>query len=332
MATGGVPKLPGALWLDEPDAHERIERKLRKGTVTAEQAERLHHWVDYGFLTFPIEIDDALCAEIDRDVASFWREKPSDLPFAFAGGLQPMSDADESRERKSPYRIMDAHSHSRAILQLYLDRQMFDHLELVFGEPAVAIQSIYFEYGSQQGPHRDPVYVQTTPPSHLIAGWIALEDINPKAGALSYFPGSHKLPYFEFEPGRFVFDPMKDAETRIWDMDEFNRQRVREQGLKEEIFTPKRGTASIWHASLLHGGSLIQDASLTRKSLVVHYSTRKDYKAHGLTISYRRVDESGNVTLEPKQIWTQRVLRANGCEGFDNPLRAAAQEAAGISA
>ena len=39
-------------------------------------------------------------------------------------------------------------------------------VELIYGEPAIAFQSLYFEYGSQQGLHRDPMFVFTEPIRH----------------------------------------------------------------------------------------------------------------------------------------------------------------------
>ena len=39
------------LWLDQPDAHEQIEARLSTDALTAEEAEKLHHFVDEGYLT-----------------------------------------------------------------------------------------------------------------------------------------------------------------------------------------------------------------------------------------------------------------------------------------
>ena len=78
---------------------------------------------------------------------------------------------------------------------------MFRMVELIYDQPAISFQSLYFEYGSQQALHRDPMFVVTDPPSHLLASWVALEDIAPDSGPLAYVPKSHRLPWFEFEPG-----------------------------------------------------------------------------------------------------------------------------------
>ena len=108
-----------------------------------------------------------------------------------------MAWAEEEHDRRGGCRIHDIHSHCPAALALYLDRQIFDWVRLFLGEEPVAIQSLYFEYGSEQALHRDPVVVPIQSHGHMIAAWIALEDIGPDCGPLIYVPGSHRLPYFE---------------------------------------------------------------------------------------------------------------------------------------
>ena len=41
--------------------------------------------------------------------------------------------------------------------------------------------------------------------------------------------------------------------------------------LQPQFFHAKKGDILIWHANLLHGGSKINEANLTRKSMVAHY-------------------------------------------------------------
>ena len=48
-------------------------------------------------------------------------------------------------------------------------------------------------------------------------------------------------------------------------------QKVKEAGIEKVPFIAKKGDVLVWHANLLHGGSEVRNADLTRKSLVVHY-------------------------------------------------------------
>ncbi len=141
-----------------------------------------------------------------------------------------------------------------AALALYLDRQIFAHVGRLFGEEPVAIQSLYFEFGSQQALHRDPVVVPIHEPGHMIAAWIALEDISPDCGPLLYVPGSHRLPYCELAPGEYQFDGRRMGPEVVerglaWEAEQYRRH-----GLESRAFTPRRGEVLLWHASLTHGG------------------------------------------------------------------------------
>src|SRR6185503_8081014 len=106
--------------------------------------------------------------------------KPADLLYASDQPfLRRMSSADAARDRKPGVRVQEVHSHSRAARRLYLHPKLHAIASLILGEQAVAIQSILFEYGAAHRLHRDPVFVQTAEPGHLLAAWIALEDIDP---------------------------------------------------------------------------------------------------------------------------------------------------------
>ncbi|HYU31693.1 MAG TPA: phytanoyl-CoA dioxygenase family protein [Thermoanaerobaculia bacterium] len=320
----GQGLLASDLWIDQPDAHERIERMRKKGEISSEEAERLARIVDQGYLSFPLGLPHRIFDEIEETVDRIWREKPADLAWASKGPLRSFAEADEARDRKPSYRIADFHSHCAAALDLYLDPQVFRYVELILGQPAIATQSLYFEYGSQQPLHRDPVFVQTQPPSHLFAAWIALEDVGPRCGPLVYVPGSHRLPYYQFEPGEWRLDNVRlsGRETEaMLEMAEFDRRQVEAHDLEPEVFTCKRGDALIWHASLLHGGAVVEDPSQTRKSFVVHFSTRANYKTRLQRIVETVSTEDGGRVERTRILETGQVFTRDGRQGFDNPLR-----------
>jgi len=320
----GEGVLASDLWIDQPGAHERIERLAKNGEITSGEAGRLARIVDQGYLSFPLELPDRIFDEIQEAVEGVWRDKPADLAWASRGPLRSFAEADETRDRKPSYRIADLHSHCPAALDLYLDPEIFRHVELILGQPAIATQSLYFEYGSQQPLHRDPVFVQTRPPSHLFAAWIALEDVGPRCGPLVYVPGSHRLPYYQFEPGEFRLDNVRlsGRETEaMLEMAEFDRRQVEAHGLAPEVFTCKRGEALIWHSSLLHGGAVVEDPSLTRKSFVVHFSTRANYRERQQRIVESVTGATGGKVDRTRILETDRVFTRDGRQGFDNPLR-----------
>jgi ectoine hydroxylase-related dioxygenase (phytanoyl-CoA dioxygenase family) len=313
--------LASDLWLDQPDAHAQIAQRLAAGTHTGEQAEKLRCFVDRGYLTLALDLADEVYADVWAAVERLWREKPWSVAFAYHSPLKVFALADEARDRRPSCRIADLHSESSGALALYLNRQIFDYVELIWGQPAVATQSLTFEYGSQQALHRDPVHVHTSPPSHLVAAWIALEDIGPRCGALTYIPGSHRLPYWRDAKGDYRLHQASHGEAEIRAALDFDLAQCARRGLAPELFTCRRGEVLIWHHSLLHGGSPPEDPALTRKSFVVHFSTQANYKRLRQTVLEPARDAAGNLVERSHTFGTDRLLERDGCRGFDNPLR-----------
>ena len=313
--------LASDLWIDQPDAPRRIDEKLRAGAITADQAERLRSFVERGYMTFPLDLDSSVYADVVAWIDRLWREKPTEIAYAYHSPLRLFAYADEARDRKPSYRIADLHSLSEGAQALYLNRRIFDYVELIWGEPAVATQSLTFEFGSQQALHRDPVHVHTSPPSHLVAAWVALEDIGPRCGPLSYIPGSHRLPYWRDKRGDYRFHQGQHGEREIQEALQFDLEQCRKKGLVPEAFTCKQGEVLIWHHSLLHGGSPPEDPALTRRSFVIHFSTLADHKRTRQAVMEMAPDATGYLVERSRTHGTDRLLERDGCRGFDNPLR-----------
>lgn len=314
---GAGLQLDSGLWLDRPDWRERIAERRRAGALTAGQAERLAHFAEHGFVVIDLAADPAVFAGVEADVDRAWREKPFDLAYASGGPARRFPTAEEARDRKRGSRIHDLHSHSEPALGLYLDPLVHETARLILGDDAVAIQSLYFQFGSEQILHRDPVVVPTGAPLRLLAAWIALEDIHPDSGALVYVPGSHRLPYYEFAPGVYEFDGRIMGAAEAAAATAFDDEQARRRGLEPRLFTPCRGQALLWHASLRHGGSPVADPARTRKSFVVHFSTAGTYPRRSITVAEPRPDGGDDF-----RIWeTDRLLERDGRRGFENPLR-----------
>jgi phytanoyl-CoA hydroxylase len=310
-------ELQSDLWLDQPDAHARIDERLAQGRLPAADASALHTIVDAGWLTLSLDLDAGFFDEFDSEVAKLWKKRPKDLavsPPGDAGGRTSFRDYD-GPIRETGYRIPDLHSHSKRALDLYLDPALFRMVELIFDQPAVAFQSLYFEHGSQQALHRDPMFVGANPASHLLASWVALEDVTTESGPLSYVPGSHRLPWFEFTPGSVVCGSEVSAAQRA-EFATATENAIRERGLEVQPFTCRRGDAFIWHAGLLHGGTRIEDQTRTRKSFVTHYSTAAHYRSRTARMRVRN-----GTTWRRVKSTTERVIEREQQRGLDNPTR-----------
>jgi ectoine hydroxylase-related dioxygenase (phytanoyl-CoA dioxygenase family) len=317
-AGGGRLELQSDLWLDQLDAHEQIDERLAGEQLSDSEAALLRGFVDHGYMTFPLGLDAEFCTGFDADVARCWDERPADLAIAPPGPAGPIVFRDyDGPLRDHGYRIRDLHGHSEHARSLYLQPLLFRMVELIYGQPAIAFQSLYFEHGSEQALHRDPMFVLTDPPAHLLASWVALEDVSPESGPLAYVPGSHRWPWFEFVPGSVVCDagvsPAKRKEFAEWTHD-----RMHEESLEVQRFTCRRGDAFIWHAGLLHGGAPIDDRATTRRSFVVHYCTAARKTTRRTKV---RVRDGDGLRLAVST--TDTVIADDRGRGFDNPLRSA---------
>ncbi|MFN7959744.1 MAG: phytanoyl-CoA dioxygenase family protein [Thermoanaerobaculia bacterium] len=323
--------LPSDLWVDQPEAQARLDQMHRAGQVNDEEAGKLRQFLDLGYTTLAIELPEATTDAIEAEINRLWRERPGDVAYAYHSILKPFSFAVEATERKPSYRIADLHSRCRPAQSLFLHPAIYRYVRLILGEEPVATQSLYFEYGSHQALHRDPVFVQNKPAAHLVAAWIALEDIDPRSGPLVYVPGSHRLPYYEFGDHDHRFDHSRHTNDDVLAMADFDRKAFEQAGLQVEPFTPRRGEVLIWHHSLLHGGSLAEAPELTRKSFVIHFSSRAHYPLLKQTYIEQQADPATGKVQKNRVVETRKLLEQNGCAGFESPLAAWCDEGGGLA-
>lgn len=316
------------LWLDRPDAPEEIARRRERGELTDEEAANLETFWRDGYFVFPLDVDEGIFDALDRDVDRLWHEQPPWVAYAYHSLLTRFSGGDADKRRPA-CRISDLHEFSTPALELYLHPQLHRYVSLILGEQALATQSLCFEWGSQQPLHRDPIHVRMTPPSHLVAAWIALEDIQPGCGELRYVPGSHRLPYYEFEPGRYAFDHTKDTDEDVLACQEWDLERCQEAGMEPVPLHCKRGEALLWHHSLLHGGSYPTDPELTRKSFVVHYTSRANMASTMNTYLDPFAPPGPEDSDPPVRVYhSDQTHEMRGCHGFRSPLAARLPEEA----
>jgi phytanoyl-CoA hydroxylase len=310
-------QLVSDLWLDQPDAHDQIDSRLRQGCFSTDEAERLHHFTDRGYMTLSLGLTQDFVRAFEAEVDSLWDQQPVDLAVGKQKARVSLRDFDEGRHHG--HRIADLHSHSRTALDLYLNPTIFRMVELIFDQRAIATQSLYFQFGSEQKLHRDPMFVTTKPASHLLASWIALEDVSAACGPLLYVPGSHRMPWYEFADDEIVMRKKDAAQKRqVWNR--YRDEQVDRMGLEPAAFTCKRGDVFIWHAGLLHGGKRVQNKGLTRKSFVVHYSTAANYKSRSAAMKVKSAEQGEDVWRLVRGT-TSQLRERNECLGLDNPLR-----------
>jgi ectoine hydroxylase-related dioxygenase (phytanoyl-CoA dioxygenase family) len=254
-------------WIDTQQAPNIINQLLDNAVIDIDTAKNLIEYENKGYVIFENLIDHKLCDQLLLDYERLWLERPACLVRHNNSDVKMISSLATRSEVGINFRINDFHNLSMAAANIAMQPKIIKFMQLVFNQVPVAMQSLFFEYGSQQSAHQDFVFVPSGILSHLSAIWVALEDIGPNQGPLSYYPYSHKIRKFDFGDNELTY---KATHSKEWD--QHIESEIKRLNLKEEHFIAKKGDVLIWHGSLLHGGSAIKDYSLTRKSFIVHYS------------------------------------------------------------
>ncbi|CAA7386028.1 hypothetical protein CHRY9393_00318 [Chryseobacterium fistulae] len=180
-------------------------------------------------------------------------------------------------------KLMFAIHYSEIIKNIGDDKNLIDFLSILLDGRAKLFQSINFIKGSQQKTHSDSIHMTTYPLGGLLGVWIALENVDENNGALHYIPQTHKLPYFLNSDYDNEGDLLKIGNKSYKAYEEFLENKVKELGLKKEIFNAQKGDLLIWHANILHGGEPHLDKKRTRKSLVYHFFDENSVCYHEVT-------------------------------------------------
>ena len=177
---------------------------------------------------------------------------------------------DSVKTAGSTLRVQDAWKFDEDVRAIAANSLVLELLSKVYGRRAFPFQTLNFPVGTQQHLHSDSVHFSSIPERFMCGVWLAMEDVHPDAGPLTYLPGSHKWPILTNamigRRGAGCRSPFAQAPFEAaW------RALVESSRIKPELFLPKQGQALIWAANLLHGGSPQHDPKRTRWSQVTHY-------------------------------------------------------------
>lgn len=145
--------------------------------------------------------------------------------------------------------------------RIYCSSEIQNALQKLTGSKSFNLmQSMLFDLNAATPPHQDWWYLDTVPNGHLIGAWIALEDIDEKAGRFYVLPKSIHVGLHKDNPN-----------LRHSQWLERIRQYVEEH--KDEIQAPalKKGDVLFWNSRTIHGSFPTIDQRFSRKSLTAHY-------------------------------------------------------------
>lgn len=253
-----------SLWIDRDDAPTRLEQI--RSSHGDEVADNLAGFIENGFMILknvvPKSAIQAYLKALQKQLAT-----RTDVKISLGSEIKTNSELDIGTPLT---KILDTHVTLKESLALFLNKELTKYLELIFGVPPLAFQSLYFNVGSTQAIHQDTAYVVVNQPLNLAASWIALEDVSEGAGELMYIPGSHRFPDYLYADHFRHWSHARDGDPIHDHHLHWLPTYAAEQGLEIQKFLPKQGDVLIWHADLAHGGAPITNSN-TRKSLVTHY-------------------------------------------------------------
>lgn len=166
--------------------------------------------------------------------------------------------------------FLDIHNYERrpafrdAAMEVYFSDAMKGALAAITGESVHHLmQSMLFDLNTATPPHQDCWYLDSVPSGDLLASWIALEDIDERAGRFFVLPDSWQTRLHEDGPSHTAW---------------LERMRLHLAERQGDVLSPalRKGDVLFWSSRTIHGSGPTQDERFSRRSLTAHYlpSTR----------------------------------------------------------
>jgi ectoine hydroxylase-related dioxygenase (phytanoyl-CoA dioxygenase family) len=235
-------------WIESPFFSQIIQTKQ----LSAEQKEIAQFYHDNGFLKLSGMIPHELINAVKQETESKGFNKNFEI-----GTMR-----DETR-------IQDFWQYSEPTRQLASFQPVLDILELFYGREAIPFQTLNFSVGTQQRAHSDSIHFSSLPSRYMCGVWVALEDVTLENGPLFYYPGSHKMPEYNFSQIRESANPT--SYDNYPEYEDFIEALMNVSNYKKEIFLAKKGDALIWSSNIIHGGMPVLRSGSSRCSQVTHY-------------------------------------------------------------
>jgi hypothetical protein len=175
----------------------------------------------------------------------------------------------------------------KEIRDIVLAKPVHDKLFEIFQEPMALHFDLTQWKSTERAWHQDDYLNDESVNGHYAAIWFAIDDVDPDSGPFEFVRGSNDWPVMRRAKIQALL-PKDEANSAYWPQkseqfvakafaDEIERRRS-----PVETFMGRRGDALIWHARLVHRGSLPRNPHLARKSIIGHYTavSKTDQRYH----------------------------------------------------
>ncbi len=268
--------------------------------VTAPEVSLQQAWRRDGYVVLPRVVPADVIDRLNEDVAAFRRSCGESKDECGLG------------QRIGLFHVRNPHA-----MVIALNPEVRRFLSWALEDEPLLYGSLTFEAGTEQAAHQDSIFFYTQP-LHAMAGcWTALEDIDPEAGPLFYYPGSHTWP---LDGGAEILARHPDLRRRraalAWSFGRRHKlaelaaemgnrwhgmlaERIAASGTQAAPALIRKGDVLVWHALLVHGGMRRKVRSLSRRSIVAHFIGK-----HA-----RMFDMTSFFTLRPDQFDERHAFR-----------------------
>ena len=152
-----------SLWIDKPEAEAKLTA-LASNPATAEVAGHFRHYHQFGYCIIQGAVPPAVIDQyLEESQALIAADK---LKISLGLEIKPAKGADLQIPLT---KLLDTHFHSEAAQRVSFSPPIKQFLETLFGEQALAFQTLHFQTGSTQPVHNDTAYVVLDEPKSLTA-------------------------------------------------------------------------------------------------------------------------------------------------------------------
>ena len=240
-------------WTMSPFFYKLLENDT---SLNDEQKALAKKFYEDGYVTIDLNLSDDIIEKIKNDVAQNVGGKTQDEGYHYS---------------QNP-RVFEAWKWSESVRDIANNPKVISTLEMLFDRKALPFQTINFRGPTNQPIHSDAIHFSTTPSGWVAACWVAFEDMSAENGTLGYVPGSHHWPEVDFTS--IGLGPTKYGEQfkNYAEYEEFTRRLMEAKGVQPTALEIKKGSALIWSANLLHGGTPVENPEkISRLSQATHY-------------------------------------------------------------
>jgi hypothetical protein len=267
MISGTTHSRFGGMWIDRRDWQAELIRRQAARRITPAQAAQLQRFSVDGFLIMQQAVSPGAIDRFGQVLASAFRHGNPDLLYQAAGSdalrrMNAAADPDGSR-------IVDSHAVLPQALALFDTPPLTEFLNALFEVPPLLFRSLYAGRGSAQPLHQDTAYIVLDRPMEMVACWIALQDVYPGSAELTYVPGSHRLPDYDFGTGAKHWGSPDASSVAAWS--QWLSTETARRNLPVLPFHARKGDILLWHGDLAHGAAPVTNPALTRQGIAAHF-------------------------------------------------------------